>query len=142
VPARTRPTTVRFLDHDFERTDENPHALTIETVLRRRDGDTVYETHIRSNGSTWGGEAPHALDSLISRLATESLDRPTFPRFAWQDGAAWRFFGNFATYSHVFNITSDDPVVIEALRAAIRSNQNTKAYKALPAYTPPRRRRR
>lgn len=142
MPARTRPTTVGFLDHDFERTDENPHALTIETVLRRRDGDTVYETHIRSNGSTWGGEAPHALDTLITRLATEPLDRPRFPRFAWREGAAWRFFGNFATYSHVFNITTDDPVVIEALRAGIRSNQHTEAYKALPAYTPPRRRGR
>jgi hypothetical protein len=142
VPARTRPNTVSFRDHQFERTDENPHELNIETMLRRRDGETVYETQITSNGSTWGGEAPHPLDSLMTRLATEPLDRPRFRRFAWQEGGAWRFFGNFATYSHVFNVTTDDPVVSEALRAGIRSNQRTKAYRALPAYTPPRRRGR
>jgi hypothetical protein len=78
----------------------------------------------------------------MTRLATEPLDRPRFRRFARREGGTWRFFGNFATYSHVFNITTDDPVVIEALRAGIRSNRNTKAFKALPPYTPLRRRGR
>lgn len=42
---------------------------------------------------------------------------------------AVNFFGNFYRYSFVFNIDTDEVLLINQLTAAIRSNQLTTAYK-------------
>lgn len=43
---------------------------------------------------------------------------------------ARRFFGNFANYSHVFCIDTDEPEIIERLRAAIAANMATPEFQA------------
>lgn len=43
---------------------------------------------------------------------------------------ARRFFGNFANVSHVFCIDTDEPEVIERLRAAIAANMATPEFQA------------
>ena len=118
-----------------------------------------YLTHIESNGSKWGGEAPDPIERLLERLQTETLDpmfeeygnfvhparkahRECSERTGWKDvytdagpiypdhPNAVRFWGNFLTYSHVFSIDTDDPALIEKLTAAIRANQATPIYLA------------
>jgi len=92
------------------------------------------KTTINSNGSRWYGEKPDSIDKLIEVLGHETLDR-TFERvgnFVCRHKGQTRFFGNFRTVSHVFNIDSDDPKVIERLTKAIRANQRTAAYRAQP----------
>lgn len=85
-------------------------------------------TEIVSNGSGYIG----TVDDLLARLATATLD-PTFEKYGnfvhrtRADGVTY-FFGNFANYSHVFNINTNDPAVITPLRRAIRENINTAAY--------------
>jgi hypothetical protein len=129
-----------FAGATFQAEHVNPVAalpLHYVTVLTR-DG---FATRVESCGSTWGGEKPMHLDTLLDRLAEHPLDRrfgPTFGRkLAAKDGlpghgdqVGWHFFGNFLTYSHVFNIFTDDPLVIDTLRAAIRSNQRRGDYRA------------
>ena len=41
--------------------------------------------------------------------------------------------GNFATYSHAFNLYTDDADLIKELETAIRKNQQTEAYKEIKA---------
>lgn len=107
-----------------------------------------------SNGSKWAGEEPDSIETLIAVLGREALD-PTFEMygdFAYEtpckaaydekgkiiDGpplfpehtGVWAFFGNFANLSHVFNIYTNDPAVIEPLRAAIAKNKASDAYAA------------
>lgn len=98
-------------------------------------------TRIFSNGG--GRMLP--VEALFSRLETDVLD-PAFEeygnfidvepeRLSGQPYPAGTvsFFGNFATYSHVFQIETRDPTLIERLSALIRANQarpeyaNTKA---------------
>jgi hypothetical protein len=49
------------------------------------------------------------------------------PRLYACDGVH-SYFGNFYTYSHGFNIDTNDPETIAQLNAAIRANQATEAY--------------
>lgn len=120
-----------FAGHTFHRQDINPASISIRTVLTR-DGRT---TRVDSNGSRWGGQPPLHLDDLLSRLRSEPLDRRMSP-FVHAFGT-WgtEFFGNFAFYSHGFMVITDDPVVDDVLRRAIRSNVHTAAYRALPRPT-------
>ena len=87
-------------------------------------------TEIISNGA--GNAQP--IETLFARLESDTLD-PTFEAFGnfiTTDGLPPRmtdFFGNFWTYSHVFNVVTDDPDLINRLSTAIRTNQSTDAYK-------------
>ena len=115
---------------------------------------------INSNGSKWYGEQPASIDDLIAALERHPLD-PRFERngnFIYkpfhpksEDGnlvddldrplhpdhpGALSFFGNFYGVSHVFNITTDQPEIIEQLTAAIRANQATPAYQQAQQETP------
>ena len=96
-------------------------------------------TTIIHNGSHWAGEEPDTLDELCAVLASEPLNRDfeAFGNFALHpveytdgrvDSSITRFWGNFANVSHVFNIDSDDPAVIERLTKAIRENQQRADY--------------
>lgn len=87
---------------------------------------------IEANGSKWAGEAPDPIEVLMERLGAEVLD-PRFEQYGnfvrrEKDGTytAW---GNFLTYSHVFNIKGTREE-IEPLRRAIRKNQRTPEYRA------------
>jgi hypothetical protein len=88
-------------------------------------------TEIRSNGSKWAGESPDGIEVLEHRLRTETLD-PTFEKYGnfirKTRGGPWKLFGNFLTYSHVFNITTYDAALARRLRKLIRANQATEAY--------------
>lgn len=90
-------------------------------------------TRIQSNGSKWIGEEPDSLSVLYKVLQKEPLD-PTFEKygnFIFPVNAGWRFWGNFAKYSHVFSIDTNDPVVIDNLIELITNNQNSKEYREL-----------
>lgn len=86
-------------------------------------------------------EGVTGIDELLSRLAAEPLDRTfedeRFGNFAYADedvADVVCFFGNFKHYSHVFNIRSNDPSLIEALTTAIRANQQRHDYLSQPVY--------
>lgn len=81
-------------------------------------------TRIASNGSKWAGEAPDTVEQLIEVLGSgHALDSARFNGFVHpQPDGSVQFFGNFADLSHVFNITTDDPEVIDALSKAIAAN--------------------
>jgi len=106
---------------------------------------------IKSNGSKWFGEEPDTIEKLLEVLAVEPLDRKfenfgnfIYKPFTWKYGrgnrivndkpmypdnpAMLNFFGNFLRVSHVFNITTDDPVIIAKLRKAIRANKKRPDY--------------
>ncbi len=97
--------------------------------------------NIHSNGSKWAGEAPDAIDKLCEVLGEYALDR-SWERYGAGvfitapdpdspvHNGAHHFFGNFAKLSHVFNIDTDEPEVIERLTRAIRANQQTAEYLA------------
>jgi hypothetical protein len=106
-------------------------------------------TTIHSNGS--GSVLP--IEALFERLKTEVLD-PVFEKYGdfqyvphagvrTEDGGfadgdpiypnhpdAVTFFGNFLTYSHVFQIDTNDQELIERLSAAIAANKASAAYLA------------
>ena len=109
------------------------------------------KTIIRSNGSKWAGEEPDTIETLCDRLQTHPLDKcfedygnfiVWTPRIAVQNGEGeWiggeplypgegmvSFFGNFATYSHVFSIDTNDLEIIERLTRLIRANQQRPDY--------------
>jgi len=104
---------------------------------------------IQSNGSRWAGEEPATIAELLEALQVETLDpsfedygnfvesdrdlmsyitgKPIYP----DNPRVVRFFGNFATVSHVFNIDTDEPEIISSLSAAIRANQQTPSYQEI-----------
>ena len=98
---------------------------------------------IISNGSKWAGQQPDSIEELLNVLDKYTLD-PTFEKYGnfinsnpeWLKPEAveeykgcTKFFGNFMTLSHVFNIITDDTEVIEALTKAINKNVETLQYK-------------
>lgn len=93
-------------------------------------------TQITSNGSKWCGEAPDTIEDLFHTLQTETL-HPMFERFGnfveEAPSGLVRFWGNFATVSHVFQIDTDEPVLICGLTLAIRGNQATQSYRQMRA---------
>ena len=100
-------------------------------------------TTIASNG---GGRI-YPIEALFERLNTDTLDRmfEAFGDFIMPAPVNMRgelmtgpdgvlFFGNFATYSHVFNVLTDDADLIERLSAAILANKKRPEYLAQPPY--------
>ena len=82
-------------------------------------------TVIEANGSKWAGEEPDPVEKLFEMLEREVLD-PTFEKYGnfvdldpiglngkplYPSGTT-HFWGNFYTYSHVFDIASDDPKLV------------------------------
>lgn len=99
---------------------------------------TERQTIIGSNGSKWAGESPDSLEQLCEVLRTEPLD-PSFEKYGdfvyWapaEEGnpAMIRFWGNFYRVSHVFQIDTNDPHVIDTLTQLIQLNKATSAYAA------------
>ena len=97
---------------------------------------------IQSNGSKWYGQQPDTIEDLIQVLNNYSLD-PVFEAYGnfVQLNPQWlnqeiaekykgcsKFFGNFSSISHVFNIITDEPEVIKVLSEAINKNMATKEY--------------
>jgi len=103
--------------------------------------------NIISNGAKWRGQAPDDLSTLYKVLGEYPLDR-TFERYGnfvmvepeligggKLDGKV-RFFGNFLTLSHVFNIEMDvltERAEIDQLCAAIEDNQRRQDYLRQPS---------
>lgn len=84
-------------------------------------------TEIISNGS--GSAQP--LEALFARLESDTLDRAfeAYGNFVEEcPNGMTSFFGNFLTYSHVFNVMTDDADLIARLTAAIRRNQQSGDY--------------
>lgn len=90
---------------------------------------------VNSNGSKFAGEKPDTIEKLIEVLANHPLDR----RFedngnfimSYNDNCT-KFFGNFYTLSHVFNIVTDEADVIEQLTTAIKTNLQRPDYRRQP----------
>ena len=82
-------------------------------------------TTIHSNGSKWAGQEPDTIERLLETLAEHPLDCARFKRFQYpvpgRPGTV-RFWGNFKHVSHVFNIDTGEPLVIQSLSLAIRQN--------------------
>lgn len=89
---------------------------------------------ITSNGSKFAGSDPDTLDVLFMRLETEVLDSRFYPfAHAGKSSGTYarvHFFGNFKTYSHVFDITTDDAALIARLIEAIKRNEGYKQGRA------------
>ena len=100
---------------------------------------------ICSNGSKWAGQKPDTIEELIKVLNTYTLD-PSFEKYGnfINNNPQWlkpeynekykgciKFFGNFAEYSHVFYIITDEPEIIEILTVAINKNKETEEYKKI-----------
>jgi hypothetical protein len=95
--------------------------------------------NIISNGSKWAGQPEDPIEKLYEVL--ETLD-PSFEDYGnfIDESTEWLgedpypgkkvvvFFGNFWKLSHVFNIHTDEPEVIEKLTRLIRANQATPEY--------------
>ncbi len=100
-------------------------------------------TTITANGSKWAFAAPDTINDLLKVMASGPLDRSfeAYGNFIYPGFEATQFMGNFLTVSHVFNIETDEPDVIEKLTAAIRENQQRPDYLAQPDPTKARARR-
>lgn len=120
---------------------------------------------VKSNGSKWQGEPLDAISDLINVLRSTPLD-PKFEEFGnfimpahgnkWsgqrneageriavstgplhpEAPGALSFWGNFSLISHVFNVTTDEPDLIDRLTKAIRQNQATPHYVELKKLLP------
>lgn len=101
------------------------------------------KTTINSNGSKWAGEKPDSIEKLIEVLSETPLDRrfEACGNFAYKGkckhdreilGHQTRFFGNFLKLSHVFNIDTDNPIIIKKLRNTIRANKLRPDYLSQP----------
>lgn len=90
-------------------------------------------TTIISNGSRWAGQEPASMADLIDVLAMHPLDAQYAPFFHTSEATgATRFFGNFTTISHVFNIDTTDDDTITNLKSAIATNLKRPDYQPLP----------
>lgn len=105
--------------------------------------------YIMSNGSKWYGEEEDNIEDLLKTLDEHPLD-PRFKSFITKDpcvgvpgkrggyvdgprmytASVTRFFGNFYTVSHVFQIDTNDQETIDALTKAIRKNLRRADYRA------------
>jgi hypothetical protein len=88
------------------------------------------KTTIVSNGSRWRGQKLATLEQLFQALASHPLEKFWRKRGiecdpyvdASGDVQPRRFWGNFADVSHVFEVETDDPALIERFRAAFKAN--------------------
>ena len=92
--------------------------------------------NIISNGSHFAGSGPSPLSELEEALKAYPLDR-TFEAYGnfiiqptLEHDHVVRFWGNFATLSHVFSIDTDEPTIIDRLTRLIRENQGREDYLA------------
>lgn len=90
-------------------------------------------TVIISNDSKMAGAPPDTIDVLVAVLERYPLNR-FFEHHVIEPRANGevRFHGNFLTVSHVFDIHSDDPDVIEQLTSAIVKNCRMPEFLAQP----------
>ncbi len=99
-------------------------------------------TEIQSNGSKWYGQEPDTIDELLEVLKTETIEDRFFSKTYYshhdkwltrcpisKEGDIYHFFGNFEQLSHVFNIRTNDPVIIDKLKNAIMNNEGYKKHK-------------
>lgn len=102
-------------------------ALPIDTLFERLASNTLDPDFERFGNfvSKAHGSVEAGYDHSVT--PPRLLYRDTGPIYPDHPNAL-SFFGNFFDYSHVFNITTDDPELIERLTAAIRANQATPAY--------------
>lgn len=98
------------------------------------DKDDVCRTTIITNGSTWNWQKPAPIAKLLELLENHPLDRE-FEKYGnfiktyhEMKPKVVNFWGNFLGVSHVFNIDSNDPRIIETLTKAIRANQQRQDY--------------
>lgn len=91
-------------------------------------------TTVISNGSRWAGQPPADIAELLGVLAEHPLSAQYAPFIHVSEigGGSTRFFGNFVTISHVFNIDTNDPKTIASLTEAIQTNQQRPDYRPLP----------
>lgn len=90
-------------------------------------------TNIISNGLRWAGQAPAGISELLGVLAKHPLSALYAPFIHVSEiGNSTRFFGNFVTISHVFNIDTNDPDTIASLTEAIKANLQRPDYRPLP----------
>lgn len=97
---------------------------------------------ILSNGSKWAGEPDDTIDELIRVLEEYTLD-PKFEGYGnfVNRNPQWRteeieeryngctvIFGNFLSYSHVFNIVTDDEDMICQIEKLVEENKKRHAY--------------
>lgn len=119
-----------------------------------REEKSAYFTVITANGSKWAGDEPDEVEILLERLASEPLD-PRFEEYGNfitkdpqgcvsigrgqyantgplypEHPGTYSFGGNFLNVSAVFDIDTNDPVLIAKLTKAIRANQKRADYKA------------
>src|SRR5574343_406883 len=97
----------------------------------------MYKTEIVSNGSKFAGQELDTLEDLFAMLQTYALD-PDFEKygnfFHYTTGKhfeVYHFHGNFACISHVFDIRTNDPEVIDKLLNLIFDNQGNAVYQAI-----------
>lgn len=96
-------------------------------------------TVVYSNGSKWAGDKPDSIETLLTVLGSYVLDR-TFEcgepgqTFIYSDAGMTCFFGNFLELSHVFQIDTDEPELIERLTAAINANMARPNYLEQPTF--------
>ncbi|EIT83855.1 pyruvate/2-oxoglutarate dehydrogenase complex dehydrogenase (E1) component eukaryotic type beta subunit [Fictibacillus macauensis ZFHKF-1] len=102
---------------------------------------------IIANGSGWN-DTPNPLTMLVKKLQEKPLD-PIYEAMGnfivkiteseshsdFRYRGCTRFVGHFATIPYVFNIVTDEKVVIEQLAKAIRMNQQRLDYEALKNHT-------
>lgn len=86
------------------------------------------QTEIISNG----GGRTFPIEGLFERLREHPLDRiwEAYGNFECESDGVTNFFGNFFTYSHVFDIRTDDPELIGRLRQAIAANKCRADYQS------------
>ena len=93
----------------------------------------VTNTRIVSNGSRWAGQSPLEIDALLKVLKEHPLNAQFAPFITKSEiDPSQQFNGNFVTLSHVFNIHTNDPELIETLTAAIHENMQRSDYRPLP----------
>ena len=100
-----------------------PNALGIDALLERLSSATLCPTFERY-GNFIQHPLYHAKPGDKPGEWVDDTERPMYPNHP----GTHRFFGNFFDYSHVFNIDTDEPELIEVLTKAIRANQATAAY--------------
>jgi hypothetical protein len=81
---------------------------------------------IVNNGSQWAGQPPAPIERLYEVLENYTLDYH-FNHIS-RIGEIYQFRGNFRLLTHVFNIYTDDPVIIKKMRILFCKNKRRKEY--------------